>query len=1507
MQEDQGYVDSGCSKHMTSNMSYLSDFKELDGGYVTFGGGTNGGRITGKGSLKTDKLDFEDVYFVKELKFNLLSVSHMCDKKNSVLFTDTGCFVLSPDFKESNTKPPVSPSLMHTKYGLVVTDDYSKYNWVLFLTSKDETTGILKKFITEIENLVDRKLREFSVARTPQQDGVAERKNRTLIEAARTMLADSKGRTPALSFMRPFGCHVTILNTLDHLGKFDGKANEGYFVGYSMNSKAFRVYNIRTKRVEENLHIRFLEDKPSIVRKIVLLQLSDDAGSPSSGDDGKKLDGVLDKESGASNELNSAFENLNTEYPNDLKMPGLETITTNDDSEEGADFTNLESSIHVSPTPTTRTYKNHPLKSKLKPTNKQGFISAVYDGKTHEDLYTYLFSCFLSQIEAITIVKALSDPAWVEAMQEELLQFKLQKMDVKSAFLYGRIEEEVYVCQPSRFEDPDPPAKLLDESQVLLKVPRNNNMYSFDLKNVVPVGGIENQMNHKVKIIRCDNGTKFKNSIMNEFCEIKGIRREFSIARTPQQNVVAERKNRTLIEAVRTMLANSKLPTTFWGEAVNTACYVQNRMLVIKPHNKTPYCLKLHETMWVSCYNPKYLRSPRVRAFLVGQAHPILKSFPKPLSVQLLKDREKVVASAFLVGESSPNPTSLNSRRRNRRRSKQHFILEESPIDTMADQRTMAELLRAPTEGYAEAIVVPPILVEFFDLKHSLINMITSNQFFRLEKDNPHDHIRWFNKITTTIKYMDVPNSAIKLMLFLFSVAGAARRWLKKEPSCSILTWEDLVSKFINEFFPPSRTKNLCNEISNFQQRFDESFHEAWDRYKDLLHACPHHGFTEFYQLDTFYNALNPADQDSLNSTTCGNLLERHTQDVLTIIENKSKIAKLTHAVNQQTIDVTTAMTAILKQFQATPPPASVKANMMASFFQMNTASTSSSGPLPSNTIANPKSELKAITTRSGLVLDRPSVPMPPPFINLEEDERVEETLTDPKLDEYTIKVPPPLVQKAKPTSQRNYVKMLKALLSNKEELLELANTPLNEIAQRFTRAYFHRMTLELANRAICTPAGIARDVFVPVEKFTFPADFVIFDYESDPRVSIISGRPFLRTARALIDVHREEMILQSINMINIYDDSCEDYLEDLFATNHVSGNLTFSSHADLTSPEVKDDIFDPEGDIVLIEKLINLDSTEDLRPPHNINPLSGCTTSSSPDHLLEEEMAYLLNHDLTKEIDSILEDSVDEDNLVDPNDDLVDTILEMFTDKHTLDYSSPPIYDDFDDDLVDLESDNEYVYDDPFDSKEDKINESKLFIDELDPSRSNYFLPSPEYDSFLFEDFSEVGALPSTNNEDKVFNPCILIYENPSEVTVQVTPYKNVKKISNASLILKEFDPPLYKLPFHKEVPWSKTLFLFSSKNEEKVFKPEILTSKGVHTSLLPELSHRGPKVFKVIKIFESPMEIFPCSYGEDIRILDVLCLHFYPSCMNQFEDRVKLSDLKQALRGWQPILFLI
>ncbi|GKD40490.1 ribonuclease H-like domain-containing protein, partial [Tanacetum coccineum] len=316
--KDQVIFDSGCSRHMTGNKSYLTDYQDIDGGFVAFAGSPKGGKITGKGKIRTGKLDFEDVYFVKELKFNLLSVSQMCDKKNNVLFTKTECLVLSPDFKildesqvflkvprqnnmynfglknvvpsggETLLEVRLQNSLKMTILVLLVRRESNTKLLVLFLATKDETSGILKSFITGIENQINHKVkiircdngtefnnndmnqfygmkgikREFSVARTPQQNGVAERKNRTLIEAPRTMLADSLLPTtfwakvvntacyvqnrvlvtkphnktpyelllqpPSNKLYRPFGCLVTILNTLDPLGKFDGKADEGF-------------------------------------------------------------------------------------------------------------------------------------------------------------------------------------------------------------------------------------------------------------------------------------------------------------------------------------------------------------------------------------------------------------------------------------------------------------------------------------------------------------------------------------------------------------------------------------------------------------------------------------------------------------------------------------------------------------------------------------------------------------------------------------------------------------------------------------------------------------------------------------------------------------------------------------------------------------------------------------------------------------------------------------------------------------------------------------------------------------------------------------------------------------------------------------------------------------------------------------------------------------------------------------------------------------------------------
>ncbi|GJU96563.1 putative ribonuclease H-like domain-containing protein, partial [Tanacetum coccineum] len=370
---DIGIVDSGCSRSMTGNKEKLDDFVQVKGGIVKFGGGD--GRISGKGTIRTSKLDFENVYYVEELQhFNLNVSLHLQHIRNYNQIHNVTCLASKrhpwmnpPDwhrrmahvnFKTSYKLakevwsdglplkhisavrlitetlqllhmdlfgPTNVRSIDQKYYSLVVTDDFSRFTWTFFLGTKDETFYVLKEFIALIENQLNKKVkgircdngtefknaklielcgekgikRDYSNPRTPQQNGVAERKNRTLIEAARTMLADSKlptmfwteavstacyvlnrvsitnphnktpyqllsGKVPQIGHLKPFGCQVTILNTSDHLGKFEGKADEGYLVGYAPNSKAYRVYNLTNKRVEETMNLRFLEDKPNV-------------------------------------------------------------------------------------------------------------------------------------------------------------------------------------------------------------------------------------------------------------------------------------------------------------------------------------------------------------------------------------------------------------------------------------------------------------------------------------------------------------------------------------------------------------------------------------------------------------------------------------------------------------------------------------------------------------------------------------------------------------------------------------------------------------------------------------------------------------------------------------------------------------------------------------------------------------------------------------------------------------------------------------------------------------------------------------------------------------------------------------------------------------------------------------------------------------------------------------------------------------------------------------------
>ncbi|GJV29346.1 reverse transcriptase domain-containing protein [Tanacetum coccineum] len=712
-------------------------------------------------------------------------------------------------------------------------------------------------------------------------------------------------------------------------------------------------------------------------------------------------------------------------------------------------------------------------------------------------------------------------------------------------------------------------------------------------------------------------------------------------------------------------------------------------------------------------------------------------------------------------------------------------LVEPIPVVTMDDTRTMAQLLEAPTVGYEDAIVVPEITADNFELKHGLLTLVQNKQFFGHDKEDPHAHIRYFNKITSTMKFPNVPSTSVKLMLFPFSLEGAARIWLEKEPPRSILTWDDLVSKFINKFFPPSKTTNLRNEITRFQQRFDETFYEAWDRFNDLLRACPHHGFSELHQLDTFYNALNSNDQDSLNSAAVGNFLDKMPRECLRINESKSKVHNLrnkpvvakvsssssTPGISPDVAELKNMVKALLldkkNQNQVPTPVKAVKESCVTcggAYSYRNCSTTDSnvyhdniqefvsqatttnfnqgntgyrapianqirppgSGTLPSNTITNLKDTV--LSTNKGSTKDvQPlvvqvqsqvpnyepvvapvSAPMPNlkpsiPYPSRRNDERRHEKANDQiekfyeifKDLSFEISLADALILMPK------FASTLKNLIGNKEKLSEMARTPLNEhcsavilnklpkklgdpskflipcdfpemdeclaLADLGASIYLMPlsvwkklslleltptcMTLELADRSITKPIGIAEDVYLKVGKFKFPADFVVVDFDADPRVPLILGRSFLKTGRALIDVYEGELTLRvgkeaitfnldqtsryssnyddmTANRIDVIEMACEEYSQEVLGFSDViaSGNPTpyydpivstssptltpfgdsdflleevdafLALEDDPTSPEVDDSYYDPEGDILLLESFLN----DDPSPPPN-------------------------------------------------------------------------------------------------------------------------------------------------------------------------------------------------------------------------------------------------------------------------------------------------------------------
>ncbi|GJR67777.1 putative ribonuclease H-like domain-containing protein [Tanacetum coccineum] len=673
--KENGVIDSGCSRHMTGNKCYLDEYEDYDGGFVSFGDGK--GRISSKGKIKTGSLDFDDVYFCQELKYNLFSVLQICDKKNNVLFTDTECLVLSSNFKlldESQVLLRVprkdniysvdlksvvptggltcliakaiidESNTWHRRLGHInfkTMNKLVKGNLIKGLPSKifenDHSCVACQKgkqhkasYKTKLVNSISKPLHMLHMDLFGPTNVKSLMKKVLVIKPYnKTPYELIHGRPPLIDFMKPFGCLVTILNTRDHLGKFDGKADEGYFVGYSVVSKAMRVFNKRRRIVKETLNIRFFENttnvkgygpdwlfdvdsltismnyvpvvagkktngiagtKDNIVagqsqkekeleQEYILIPLcttdplisqgpkdcEGDAGmkptevdeneaSDKSGKHNQKARSELERlnkkemqteHTNSSNGINTVSTPVSTAGPSfDTVVPSTPvntvgpSVSTANESEEQLfeRFSPFKNAFTLPPVPNVSSmdntgifgnaYDDEDLEEEVDMNNVISSYSVPDTSftKFHKDhpedqvigsLKTPVQTRHMTKITK-EHVQALKDPSWVEAIQDELLQFKLLKvwtlvdlprdkwaigtkrvfrnkkdergivvknkarlvaqghtqeevyqMDVKNAFLYGKIEEEVYVCQPLSCKDPHFPDKVYKVDKAL--------------------------------------------------------------------------------------------------------------------------------------------------------------------------------------------------------------------------------------------------------------------------------------------------------------------------------------------------------------------------------------------------------------------------------------------------------------------------------------------------------------------------------------------------------------------------------------------------------------------------------------------------------------------------------------------------------------------------------------------------------------------------------------------------------------------------------------------------------------------------------------------------------------------------------------------------------------------------------------------------------------------------------------------------------------------------------
>nr|GFA01575.1 reverse transcriptase domain-containing protein [Tanacetum cinerariifolium] len=538
--------------------------------------------------------------------------------------------------------------------------------------------------------------------------------------------------------------------------------------------------------------------------------------------------------------------------------------------------------------------------------------------------------------------------------------------------------------------------------------------------------------------------------------------------------------------------------------------------------------------------------------------------------------------------------------------------------------------------------------------------------------DNPHTHISNFKRMTSTLKYRDVPNDAIKLMLFLYSLEEAAKIWYEKEPPNSILTWDDLVNKFVNQFFPPSKTTHLKNEISLFIQRFKETFGEAWERFKEMLRACPHHRSSELTQIDTnqpsvcaatgTYNQVSPPNRAShqIPPTRFCSGAKQSKQGEMKAVTTRSGLAYEgppipTKPPLEKVVERDTEETTDKEQSNCQGSTAHIQPPVV---------------PISISEPDVPKTQSK------------PTIPYP-------------SRLNDQKLREKTMNQIENFFQifhdlhfdisfAGALLLMPKFASTIKSLLTNKDKLFELEKVPLNENCSV--------MLLKKHPEKLGDPGKSCRRRFHQSGEFHFPTDFVVVDLEANLKVPLVLGRSFLGTGHALIDVYGEKITLrvndefvtfnlnQTMRYSSMYDDKSvnrvdviyiayEEFVQDVldFQYNSKSKNLTLVSNSSFfektgsdsckepivksSSPtltpfgesdffleEIEDflnvesiptgienSFYDPEGDILYLEKFVNEDPFQ--LPPMDLKQTEETKAKSSIEEPPKLELKELPSH----------------------------------------------------------------------------------------------------------------------------------------------------------------------------------------------------------------------------------------------------------------------------------------